>query len=115
MIGALEAGLLGIVQMGNLAVHAIELLVSGQFRLLCLKQFRAEAVNSDACYQQVIALNNRITRRGGFRLILDRYDVNFFNVASHPIARDLGLQGVTPSVLSFWVNYDFTIGGGPYP
>jgi hypothetical protein len=115
VIESLEQGLLDLIQLGGLAAHTVGLLIAGDFRLLSLKQFREEVTNVEACHQEVVAVHNTITRRGGFRHLASTYEVEFFHLDSHPLARDLGLSGVHESKLSFFMDYDFSIAGRPYP
>jgi hypothetical protein len=80
--------------------------------MIFLKQFYDAAEGGRACYQAIVRAPMTVTAfRRGMQLP-GRYEVAFSPLESHPIARDLGLTSRQPSLLSWWLDFDFEIGPG---
>ena len=77
-----------------------------------LKQFRAADRPDAAAYQAILESPAVVQRFTGFRLI-DEYEFTLVNqLASYPLADDLGITS-QKAVLSFKLDMDFTFQGGP--
>ncbi len=97
----------------RLAWHVIEELIHGRVPLLFLKQFRDVVHPEQACYQAMIEAPATLERfhRGG--LLPGDFAVTIHPYQSHPIHADLGLaSGILRPLLSYWVEFDFSIGQG---
>jgi hypothetical protein len=97
----------------GVAIDVVEEIHSGAVPLTFLKQFRDAADGSRACHQSVVEVPMRgmnVTRGG---LLPGRYAVWLAEVASHPIAADLGLdRAALASVRGFWLDFDFVVERG---
>jgi len=85
----------------------------GEVPLALLKQFRDVADGDTACYQAIVSVPIRATaiRAGG--VLPGLYQVELPEIASHPIASDLGLDpSALSSVKGFWLDFDFVLGRG---
>lgn len=86
---------------------------SGAVPLAFLKQFRDVGDGATACYQAIVSVPIRATniREGG--LLPGTYVVELPEIASHPIASDLGLdRSAFSAVKGFWLDFDFIIDRG---
>lgn len=87
-------------------------LKDGLVPMFFLRQFRDVAAPDRACYQAIIEAACDITawRGGGF---LDEHVLTIQDVASHPLARDLGLApGPLETGFGIWADFDFVVGLG---
>ena len=75
-----------------------------------LKQYRDVRDATDACYQAIIELPNKVHKFSGFPLF-DTYNIKFKDVSSHPLGEQLGLKN-QQAALSFWLKMDFTVQDG---
>ena len=85
----------------------------GDVPLAFLKQFRDVADGDAACYQAIVSVPIRATnfRAGG--ILPGTYAVELPDIASHPVASDLGLErSALSSVKGFWLDFDFVLGRG---
>ena len=86
---------------------------SGQVPLALLRQFRDVNDGSTACYQAIVRVPIRATRIRQGGILPGTYAMDLHDLASHPIASDLGLD---PSALSslkgFWLDFDFELERG---
>lgn len=74
---------------------------------LGFKQFRDAAQVDKACYQAIIEAPLRITGFRGARLFPDSFNFILNDLATHPVAKDTGLQiGSQPVVLSLYLHLD---------
>ena len=86
---------------------------NGDVPLAFLKQFRDLNDGATACYQAIVSVPIRATniRAGG--VLPGTYSVELPEIASHPIASDLGLDPSSlSSVKGFWLDFDFLLGRG---
>lgn len=86
---------------------------SGLVPLALLKQFRDVNDGSTACYQAIVSVPVRATniRAGG--ILPGTYAIDLAELASHPIASDLGLdRSALSSVKGFWLDFDFRLERG---
>ena len=106
--GDLPVGRLGIT------IDFVKMMRSHEIPIVNLKQFRDVADGTRACYQAITEATMRTEQvyEGGllpqtFRVSLPRY-------ASHRIADDLGITGVTdiPVRAAFWTRMDFVANAG---
>jgi hypothetical protein len=85
----------------------------GAVPLALLKQFRDVNDGSIACYQAIVSVPIRATniRQGG--ILPGTYAIDLAELASHPIASDLGLERpALSSVKGFWLDFDFQLERG---
>jgi hypothetical protein len=81
--------------------------------LVFLKQFRAVADSSSACYQAIVAASCKVTTFRSGRRLGGAFALTAANFSSHPMARDLGLEDGSVSVdLPFFVDIDFDMETG---
>ena len=76
-------------------------------------QFRDLNDGATACYQAIVSVPIRATniRAGG--VLPGTYMVELPEIASHPVASDLGLEPTAlSSVKGFWLDFDFVLGRG---
>ncbi len=109
----------------SLPLSIIESLTHQSTTGLCLKQFRDAEDGSRACYQAIIEVLMKMSKYHGGKILSsgdvgDKYEVKFYDAASHPIVEELGLKGVrsevgsvnVPVKLAYWLNFDFTVENG---
>jgi hypothetical protein len=109
------AGALGdVIGEGDLALKALPGLLEGRLRVLSLKQFKDVSSSAVACYQSIVANDMRITSRGGMRHLDGQYQLTFHHLDTHPIGKELGLEGTRPARLSFWMSYDLDLTGSEW-
>jgi hypothetical protein len=80
--------------------------------LVFLKQFRDVSCQTKACYQAVVEAPLTVHLLGARyqRLQPNRFEIRFADLASHPIATDLGLApGAVTPVNAFQARFDFDI------
>jgi hypothetical protein len=94
----------------QLAESLFEDLKNHQMPEAFLKQYRDVRNATDACYQAIVEVPNKIRKFSGFPLF-DQYNIKFKDVASHPIIEQLGIKS-QQAVLSFWLKMDFTVQDG---
>jgi hypothetical protein len=85
----------------------------GAVPLALLKQFRDVNDGSTACYQAIVSVLIRATnvRQGG--ILPGTYALDLADLASHPIASDLGLdRPALSSLKGFWLDFDFELERG---
>ena len=81
--------------------------------LVFLKQFRDAQNTHKACYQRLIEapLKVEMFYEGG--LFHEPYMLRIADVASHPLAQNLGLKEANrKSTLGAWMRVDFALGNG---
>lgn len=109
----------------SLPLSILETLTYQSATGLCLKQFRDAEDGSRACYQAIIEVLMKMSQYYGGKILSSgdvggKYEVKFYNAASHPIVEELGLQKVhsqpgsvtVPVKLAYWLNFDFTVENG---
>ncbi|MBD2596764.1 hypothetical protein H6G74_20870 [Nostoc spongiaeforme FACHB-130] len=109
----------------SLPLNIIESLTYQSATGLCLKQFRDAEDGSLACYQAIVEVLMKMSQYHGGKILSSgdvggKYEVKFYNAASHPIVEELGLQGfpsqadsvTVPVKLAYWLNFDFTVENG---
>lgn len=84
--------------------------VGGQVNIVFLKQFRDVRDPSRACYQAIVEAPARVTAYRGTRWSELDYEVTLGDAASMPIARELGLGGLSvPALASCRVDFEFSM------
>ncbi|MEH2082518.1 MAG: hypothetical protein V7K89_21820 [Nostoc sp.] len=109
----------------SLPLSIIESLTYQSVTGVCLKQFRDVEDGTRACYQAIIEVLMKMSKYHGGKILSSgdvggKYEVKFYDAASHPIVKELGLQGVrseagsvsVPVKLAYWLNFDFTVENG---
>lgn len=93
-------------------IHEIEDLAQMRLFWVMLKQFREITDSTSACYQAIVEgpLNIKTFHGGG--LLHHSYRLQINDLASMPVAADLGLQNGQPSRAGVWLSYDFVAGLG---
>jgi Acetoacetate decarboxylase (ADC) len=97
----------------KLLFHVVEGILEREVSLVFLKQVRDAHDSSLACYQAVVEAPIKVTgfRGGGF--LPGRWDIDVPDYASHPVARDLGLDATKlRGVRGFWLDFDFRLEQG---
>jgi uncharacterized protein with NAD-binding domain and iron-sulfur cluster len=97
----------------TLVVDLLETIGTHAVPQVFLKQFRDAADGTLACFQVLLEASCSVTgfRSGG--ILPGRFDLTAANFASHPVARDMGLEErQVPVELGFFVDFDFGIGLG---
>jgi len=93
----------------ELAAHFI----NDHIPLVFLKQFRDAQNTHQACYQKLIEAPLKLEKfyEGGF--FPEPYGLNISSLASHPLARHLGLKEFgQASTLGAWMRVDFVLNNG---
>jgi uncharacterized protein with NAD-binding domain and iron-sulfur cluster len=87
--------------------------------MVFLKQFRDATDGKNACYQAIVEANSEVIGFEGGKILGDRYNIHINNLASHPIAQDLGLKqnpqlptGTFQPCVAFRVQFDFSLKQG---
>lgn len=114
---AREAPLLAIERTGEAApslARAVPLArwLAPQVRFAFLRQFREASQPERAAYQRVIEAEARVDSTLSLALSPHRYRVELAELASHPIASDLGIPQQSEALASFEARFDFTLGAG---
>ena len=82
-----------------------------ELSLVFLRQLFDISDGNQACYQAIAEAPVRIDFHSGM-VLPGTYELTLHDFDSHPIRRDLGLKKRQRAVLSFWVDWDFTIDCG---
>jgi uncharacterized protein with NAD-binding domain and iron-sulfur cluster len=78
-----------------------------------LKQFRDVQHTDRACYQAIIEARAVVQTLRGFGPLPGTFQVHWGDHASHPFARDLGLNpGGQQAIAASWVDFDFVMEAG---
>jgi uncharacterized protein with NAD-binding domain and iron-sulfur cluster len=98
------------------AINLFEHFIEPEVPIVLLKQFRDATNPWKACYQAIIETPAKLNAfyKGGL-LQAGKYLVSLNDLASHPLAQELGLQmeqGQQEAIPGFWVNIDFTLEDG---
>ena len=96
----------------EIAVDVAKLLFEMAIPIVNLKQFRAAHDTTRACYQAIIecSIGIRKFHAGGF--IKEAYLLNIADVASHQVARDLGLAVPVKADFGLWLSLDMSADTG---
>lgn len=87
----------------------LKLFLKPQIPQLLLKQF-PDVHGKDAVYQALVEAPAIVKKFHGGGLLGGDYQLNLHDVASVPIAADLGLSiGTQTAELGFWLNFDFDV------
>lgn len=87
-------------------------LLRGEVPVLLLRQLRDLADPSRAAFQEILLAPARTTALRSSAPIVGEFELELFDTASYPIARDLGLAPVTPIRAAFHLDFDFTMERG---
>lgn len=114
---AREVPLLAIVRAGDAAPSLARTVplarwLAPQVRFAFLRQFREASQPERAVYQRVIEAEARVDSTLSLALSPHRYRVELAELASHPIASDLGLPQRSEALASFEARFDFTLAPG---
>lgn len=91
----------------------VELLRDRKYPLVFLKQFRDVEDGTRACYQAVVEAPVKITAFHRAGMLAGKYKVKIEDLASHPVAKELGLESNEPPVLSaLYSDFDFDVENG---
>lgn len=118
----------GIIEIPGLGLplNLLNYLLNAEIPVVMLKQFRDEENGKQACYQAIVEIPMKVSRFHAGRLLSfdslgSQFDVTFYDFASHPIVKELGLYkgslqpeqsvNIQPK-LAFWLNFDFTVENG---
>ena len=97
----------------EVAIHVVEDLINRRAPMVFLKQIPDVADPTKACYLSLIEAPSNMTGFNHGGLLHQHYQATFTPYDSHPIAADLGFTSATvPSVVSFYVEFNFEIDGG---
>jgi len=82
-------------------------------RMAFLKQIRDVGDPSRACYQAIVEATARVTNFRGGGTLDGPFEVRISRLASHPIARELGLASDrVEAVFASWMDFDFDVDEG---
>jgi hypothetical protein len=117
LLGTLAGTLLRAIAGGTLDGDVVRDLIQDALHervpMVFLKQFRDAERPDRACYQAIVEANARVTRFAGGGPIPGAHRVHVADWDSHPIVRDLGLEGADPEVLvDAWAEFDFEMEAG---
>lgn len=115
----------GIIEIPGLGLplNLLNYLLNAEIPVVMLKQFRDEENGKQACYQAIVEIPMKVSRFHAGRLLSfdslgSQFEVTFYDFASHPIVKELGLYkgslqpeqpvNIQPK-LAFWLNFDFTV------
>jgi hypothetical protein len=88
-------------------------LINDHIPLVFLKQFRDAQNTYKACYQRVIEAPLKLETFYEGGLFTEPYTLSIASLASHPLARNLGLKETDQkSTLGAWMQVDFVLGNG---
>ena len=93
-----------------MAENLFEDMMKHQLPEVFMKQYRDVTNAQEACYQAVVEVPNVVKKFTGLPLF-DKYNFKLEDVASHPMAQQLGLKS-QESVFSFWLKMDFVVEDG---
>lgn len=118
----------GIIEIPGLGLplNLLNYLLNAEIPVVMLKQFRDEENGKQACYQAIVEIPMKVSKFHAGRLLSfdslgSQFDVTFYDFASHPIVKELGLYKGSPQPeqpvniqpkLAFWLNFDFTVENG---
>lgn len=77
-----------------------------------LKQFPSAADSSIPSYQALVEAPVEVDSFHGGGLLDGSYELRIRDCATHPLCNDLGLQNRQRAILSYWLDFDFTLGSG---
>ena len=101
----------GIILPGlQMAENLFEDMMKHQLPEVFMKQYRDVTNAQEACYQAIVEVPNVVKKFTGLPLF-DKYNFKLEDVASHPMAQQLGLKS-QESVFSFWLKMDFVVEDG---
>jgi uncharacterized protein with NAD-binding domain and iron-sulfur cluster len=80
--------------------------------MVFLKQFRDVSDPAAACHQAIVEAPARLTAFRAAGVLGGRFRVDLAELASHPIAAELGLRASQSSDLAFHADFDFTMEAG---
>lgn len=80
--------------------------------LLQLKQFPDCADSRYSCYSAIVETQSRVTQLADGGLLDGEYVLSIADVASHPLANDLGLQHGARALLAYEMHLNVTLAGG---
>lgn len=115
----------GIIEIPGLGLplNLLNYLLNAEIPVVMLKQFRDEKNGKQACYQAIVEIPMKVSKFHAGRLLSfdslgSQFEVTFYDFASHPIVKELGLYkgslqpeqpvNIQPK-LAFWLNFDFTV------
>ena len=81
-------------------------------RLVLLKQFGDVGNSGAACYQAIVEAPMTVTRWGSFPWLPGSHRLTLPQLASHPIADDLGIEDQQFATHAFRTEYDFVLEAG---
>lgn len=76
---------------------------------ILLKQFPSTEDGRVACHQAIIEAGIELRKFHGSGLLRGTYTLRLNDLASHPIARDLGLGSDTEALAAYWMDLDFAL------
>jgi hypothetical protein len=87
-------------------------MINQRVPLVFLKQFRDTQDSRKACYQQIVEAPFKVEKFHEGGIFFKPYMLNLEPLASHPIAKKLGLAASQPSKIGAWMKVDFLLGHG---
>jgi hypothetical protein len=101
----------GLDVVARLFPRAVEELWPPTVDSVLLKQFYGADSSDDPCYQAVVEVGAKIADFRGGGWLSGTYELELHDLASHPIATDLGLESGAEAH-GYWFDFDFRMGRG---